>query len=90
MDCATGCGRQAAPGRPKCWACYRQQARTGSTRRKEPDKGTRYATPKAMVLEAHNAFEDSDHLDTDAHTKAWARLRKAWRRYFEKTTHKAP
>ncbi len=83
MDC--DCGRPAAKGRPKCWGCYSSKSRNGTATRKKPEQGVRHANPKAMVLEAHEAYEDTDPMDTKAHMRAWARLRTAWRRYFRRT-----
>lgn len=85
MDCECGCGRQAAPGRRLSWACHSARSRHGSTTRKRPERGVRYETDKEMVLEAHIAYEAADPLNTKEHTNAWARLRTAWRRYFERT-----
>lgn len=91
MDCETGCGRQAAPNRRKCWACYSANSRYGSpTIRKAPEKGVRHKSPKAMAQEAIEAYNNAvDETDPGreklAGSRAWARLRTAFRRYFAKT-----
>lgn len=85
MDCECGCGRLAAPGRKLAWACHSARFRNGTTARKKPEKGVRHPTPKAMVQEAIEAYNDADPMDDKAQERVWARLRTAWSRYFKRT-----
>lgn len=85
-----GCEHPAANGRPKCWGCYSSSSRNGTTTRKRPQNGVRHATPKAMVQEAIEAYNNAEcetdpRIERAAEVRAWARLRTAWRRYFRKT-----
>lgn len=82
-ECNAGCGRTAKRG-GYCWACIKARARNGTTVRKKPENGVRHPTQRAMVQEAIESYNDADPMNESAQQRAWARLRTAWRRYFDR------
>lgn len=90
MRCNTAGCERAAKKAGMCWACLRARSRNGTVVRSHPEKGVRHPTTKAMVQEAHEAYEDADPMDDTAQERAWARLRTAWGRYFERLGWRRP
>jgi hypothetical protein len=77
-----GCEKPAAPRQGGyCYCHVKQRQRTG---RMTPQVRPRHPSLRAMVLEAHNNLADTDPMDSDAWTRAWHRLRMAFRRYMKR------
>ena len=88
MTCECGCGRTAAPGGRLAWACYKQLARYGTTRRKDKNRSTRYGSDREMLQVATESFANVSSEDDDAAGRAWRRLLMATLRYHRRLARK--